>query len=64
MTYVCPAWEFAADTNLLNLQSLQNKVLRNIGKFARHTPVRELHEAFNIPYICDYITNYAESKQK
>jgi hypothetical protein len=28
MTYACPAWEFAADTYLLKLQRLQNKVLR------------------------------------
>jgi hypothetical protein len=28
MTYACTAWELAADTNLLKLQRLQNKVLR------------------------------------
>jgi hypothetical protein len=33
MTYACPAWEFAADTCLLKLQRLQNKVLRTIGNF-------------------------------
>jgi hypothetical protein len=27
MTYACPAWEFAADNDLLKLQHLQNKVL-------------------------------------
>jgi hypothetical protein len=27
MIYVCPAWEFAADTHLPKLQCLQNKVL-------------------------------------
>jgi hypothetical protein len=36
MTYACPAWEFAADTHLLKLQRLQNKVLRTIGNFSRH----------------------------
>jgi hypothetical protein len=46
MTYACPAWEFAADTHLLKLQRLKNKVLRTIGNFPRHTP-------FNIPYIYD-----------
>jgi hypothetical protein len=40
----------------LKLQRLQNKVLRTIGNFPRRTPVRELHKAFNIPYIYDYIT--------
>jgi hypothetical protein len=35
------------------LQRLQNKVLRTIGIFSRF---RELHVAFQIPYIYDYIT--------
>jgi hypothetical protein len=56
MTYASPAWEFAANTHLLKLQRLQNKVLHTIGNFPRRTPVRELHKAFNIPYIYDYIT--------
>jgi hypothetical protein len=43
--------KFAADTHLLKLKRLQNKVLRTIGNFPRHTPVRKLHKAFNIPYI-------------
>jgi hypothetical protein len=47
MTYACPAW---------NLQRLQNKVLCTIGKFPRCTPVRELHMAFQVPYVYDYIT--------
>jgi hypothetical protein len=56
MTYACPAWESAAETDLLNLQRLQNRVLRNIGKFSRRTSVRDLHVAFKIPYVYDYIT--------
>jgi hypothetical protein len=56
MTYVCPVWEFAADTQLLKLQRLQSKVLRTTGKVSRWTPVRELHMAFQVPYIYDYIT--------
>jgi hypothetical protein len=56
MIYASPGWEFAANTHLLKLQRLQNKVLRTIGNFQRLTPVRELHRAFNIPYIYDYIT--------
>jgi hypothetical protein len=51
-----PAWEFAANTHRLKLQRLQNKVLRTIGNFPRCTPVRELHKAFNVPYVYDYIT--------
>jgi hypothetical protein len=50
MTYVCPAWELAADTYLLKL------VLCTIGKFPRCTPDRDLHTAFNLPYVYDYIT--------
>jgi hypothetical protein len=56
MTYACPAWEFAADTHILKLQRLQNMVLRTTGKFSRRTPVRELHMAFEVPYIYDYVT--------
>jgi hypothetical protein len=56
MTYACPAWKFAADTYLPKLQSLQNKVLRTIGKFPSSTPVHELHMVFQVPYIYDYTT--------
>jgi hypothetical protein len=44
------------NTDLLKLQCLQNKVLHTIGTFLRRTPDRELHKAFNITYIYDYIT--------
>jgi hypothetical protein len=56
MTYACPAWEFAAESHLLKLQRLQKKVLRTIGNFPRRTPVRDMHVAFQIPYVYDYIT--------
>jgi hypothetical protein len=56
MTYVCPAWEFAAESHLLKLQRLQNKVLRTIGSFPRSTSVRDMYVAFQIPYVYDYIT--------
>jgi hypothetical protein len=56
MTYACPTWEFAADTHLMKLQRLQNRVLRAIGNHDRSTPVRDLHLAFKIPYVYDYIT--------
>jgi hypothetical protein len=56
MTYVCLAWELAADTYLLKLHHLQNKVLCTIGNFPRCTPVRDLHAAFNLPYVYDYRT--------
>jgi hypothetical protein len=64
MTHVSLAWEFAANTHLLQLQRLQNKVLHTTGNFARHTPVQELHKAFNIPYIYDYITKLCRQQAK
>jgi hypothetical protein len=57
MTYACPAWEFAAETYLLKLQCLQNKVLRTNGNLPSSTLVRDMHVAFQIPYVYDYITN-------
>jgi hypothetical protein len=56
MTYACPAWEFVSETHLLKLQCLQNKVLLTIGKLPRLTLVRDLHMAFEIPYVYDYVT--------
>jgi hypothetical protein len=56
MTYACPAWEFAAESHLLKLQRLQNKVFHTIGSFPRHTSFRDMHVAFQIPYVYDYIT--------
>jgi hypothetical protein len=56
MTYAYPTLEYAADTHLLKLQRLQNRVLRAIGNLDRRSEVRELHAAFKIPYVYDYIT--------
>jgi hypothetical protein len=56
MTYACPTWKFAADTHLMKLQHLQNRVLRPNGNLDRSTPVLDLHLAFKIPYVYDYIT--------
>jgi hypothetical protein len=49
-------WELAANTCLLKLQRLQNKVFRTVGTFPRYTSVRDLHTAFNLPYVYNYIT--------
>jgi hypothetical protein len=64
ITYARPAWKFAAVSHLVKLQRLQNKILRTIGNLPGRTPVRDLHMAFKIPYVYDYITNYAGNKQK
>jgi hypothetical protein len=53
MTYASPAWEIAADTHLMKLQRLQNKVLRTTGKFPRNTPIRDMHISLQIPYVYD-----------
>jgi len=55
MNYVGPTWEFAADSHVLKLQPLQNRVLRNIANLPRRTVTRDLHQAFQIPYGHDYI---------
>jgi hypothetical protein len=56
MTYACPAWQTAADTHLMKLQQLQNKVLRVTGGLPRRTPIRYMHTEFQIPYVYDFIT--------
>jgi hypothetical protein len=48
----------------VKLQRLQNKVFHTIDNLPRRTPVRVLRVAFKIPYVYDYITNYAGKKQK
>jgi hypothetical protein len=55
VTYACPAWELAADAYLLKLQFMQNKVLRTFGNFPSCTPVSDLHTAFNLPCVYDYV---------
>jgi hypothetical protein len=42
----------------MKLQRLQNKVLRTIGNLPRRTPIPDLHMAFKIPYVYDYITKF------
>jgi hypothetical protein len=56
MTCACPGWEFVAECHLLKLQRLQNKVFRTIGNFYNRTSVRDMHTAFHMPYVYDYIT--------
>jgi hypothetical protein len=56
ITHACPTWELVADTCLLKLQSLQNMVLYTTGNFPRCRSVRDLHTAFNLPYVYDYTT--------
>jgi hypothetical protein len=62
MTYACPIWEYVADPRLLKLQCLQNRVLRAIENFEGCTPIRELHVAFKIHYVYDYITTLCRTQ--
>jgi hypothetical protein len=54
-SYACPAWELEADAHLLKLQRQQKKVRRTIRKIPSYTPVRDLHIAFNLPYVYSYV---------
>jgi hypothetical protein len=64
MAYACPVWEFAADTHVMKLQRLQNKVLSTIGKFPRNTPIRNMHISLQIPYLYDFITKLCKQQAK
>jgi hypothetical protein len=64
MTYACSTWEFAADSHLLKLQRLQNRVLRTTGGLPRRTQTRALHRTFQIPYIYDYITKICRKQEQ
>lgn len=56
-----PTWESVADTYVLKLQHLQNRVLRTPSNFPRCTLTRQLHVAFKIPYVCDCHTIVQEA---
>jgi hypothetical protein len=56
MTYVCTAWDFAADSQLMKLQRLQNKGLHITGRFPRRIAVIELLKACVLPHVYDSIT--------
>jgi hypothetical protein len=62
ITYAWPAWEFAADNHLLQLQRLENKILLATANFPRRRWVRNLHMAFKLPYIYDYITKLSRKQ--
>jgi hypothetical protein len=56
MTYDCPAWEFAADSHLLKLLRPRNKVLHTTANLPRRTPTHDLHVAFKVPCLYDFVT--------
>jgi hypothetical protein len=56
MTQALSVWEFAADTLLIKLQCLENKVHHSTGNFPRRTPICEMQMGFHLPYVHDYMT--------
>jgi hypothetical protein len=62
MTYACTARDDASDARLLKLQRLQNRVFCSIGNPDTCTPVRELHVAFKILYVYDYVTKLCRTQ--
>jgi hypothetical protein len=62
MTYACSTWEYVADAYLLKCLCLQNRVLYTTANLDRCTPVRELHMAFKIYYVCDFITKFCRTQ--
>jgi hypothetical protein len=64
MTYACPTCEFVADTHLMKLQHLQDKVLCTIGTFQTHTPVREMHMFFTFRTHVIIWQNYEGNKHE
>jgi hypothetical protein len=53
MAYACPAWEFAAETHLLNCSACKTG-FSALGIFPRNTSIQDMRAAFQVPY--DYIT--------
>jgi hypothetical protein len=68
MTYACPTWEISAQSHLLKLQRLQNRVLPTTGYSPRRTSVREFHVTFQISHVYYFVTKFctqqAEAIQK
>jgi hypothetical protein len=65
MTYACRTWDFTADSHLLKLQRLRNKVLCTIGNLPRRIPASDLCVAFKIPFLYDFVKkSFAGSRQQ
>jgi hypothetical protein len=55
LTYVAPIWSNTSSSNYRHLQLLQSKCLRVIGNYSRRTPIPNLHSAFNVEPIQEFI---------
>jgi hypothetical protein len=58
MTYVCPDWVFAAETEL----ALTKKDRCTICNFTRYTPTRHCTWFYKIPYVCGFITKLSRQQ--
>jgi hypothetical protein len=64
MNFAFHAWEFAADTHLIKLQPLQNKIRYTIFYFPRCTRVHEMHMVFHLTYAYDYMTKECRQQEE
>jgi hypothetical protein len=62
MTYACLFCKFAANTYLLKLQQLQNKVLHTIGNCTSCKLFCDFQTAFNLPYEYNYTAKLCREK--
>lgn len=51
------------DAHLLRMQCLQNRILRAVGSFDRHTLVCKVLKAFKISNVYDYITELCGTQE-
>lgn len=56
--YACPIWKQAAWTHILNLQILQNKILKLIYNLPRLYPTRRLHDDTGYPLVPDLLNQH------
>jgi hypothetical protein len=56
MVYAYLTWEYEPDAHLLQLQRLQNRVLRVTDNFKRRKHFREMNVAFRINYAYNFVT--------
>ena len=59
MTYAAPAWASIPKTKLERLQIVQNRALRLIGVYSRHTRTEKMHLDLEIPRLKPYIKSLA-----
>jgi len=59
----CPTlWQFTTDTHLTKLQRPAKQGAPHYGNLPRRTPTREVHVAFKIPHLHDFITKLCKQR--